>query len=127
MGSEAGGVPGRHICRTAWRSRRPGPAGNMTRAASKNAARPRRESRTTGSTGTGRKIATVERRKASVSVLLETRGAETRRLRAGHGTRYRVFAAPGAPVALTSPSTGVEDKDVSAQCAEGRGKGEERR
>src|SRR5262249_1088058 len=27
MWSKAGGVPGRHIRRTAWRSRRPGPAG----------------------------------------------------------------------------------------------------
>jgi hypothetical protein len=94
----------------------------MTRAASKIADRPRRESRTTGSTGTDRKTATVERRKASVSFLVETRGAETRRLRAGHGTRTGCLAAPGAPVALTTPSRGgnVETKPIRRETPEGR-------
>ena len=126
MWSEAGGVPGRHIRRTAWRSRRPGPPGNMTRAASKVAARPRRESRTTGSTGTGRKIATVERRKASVSFSVGTRGAETRRLRAGHGTRIPgASQASVAPVALTSPSMGVENKRISGVRRREEGEGRE--
>src|SRR5262249_39912380 len=78
----------------------------MTRAAKKIAARPRRESRTTGSTGTDRKTATVERRKASASFLGETRGAETRRLRAGHGTRNRVPRSTRSACGAHNPLAG---------------------
>src|ERR1700751_2312094 len=99
----------------------------MTRAASKIVDRPRRESRTTGSTGTGRKIATVERRKASVSILLETRGAQTRRLRAGHGTRYRVSRSTRSACGAHHPLDGggnVETKPIRREAPGGRRKDE---
>src|ERR1700757_1908966 len=80
----------------------------MTRVANKVVVRPRRESRTTGSTGTGRKIATVERRKASVSVLLETRGAETRPLRAGQGTLYRGLRSTRSSCGAHHPLAGAK-------------------
>src|SRR5262249_12098806 len=79
--------------------RRPGPPGNVTRAANKIAARPRRESRTTGSTGTSRKIATVERREASVSFF------KRKRTRLEQDAARRSWRAdPGASPALVRPS-----------------------
>src|SRR5215470_5628169 len=83
-------------------------SGHVTRAANTVAARPRRESRTTGSTGTSRKIATEERREASVSVDLETRASRTKTPRAGHGAQIRVPRRHSCARRRSPPPRGVE-------------------
>ena len=78
----------------------------MTRASNEVGARSRRECRTTASTGPGRKIATVERREAGVSLRWKRWASKARRPRAGHGTHYRVLAHPGACRRSAIPSSG---------------------
>jgi len=95
----------------------------MTRAANKVAARSRRESRTTGSTGPGRKSPRWSAaRRASRS--WEREAPQLRRLRAGHGTRTRVPRRH--PMRLwrsPPPRPGWKTKPSGAPR---RGKGEER-
>src|SRR5262249_54469482 len=99
-------------------------SGNVTRAANKVAARPRRESRTTGSTGTSRKTATVERREASVSFLAEAQASRTRRRAPVMARRSGCLAGTRAPVGAPHPSRGGKGMmfgDVPKEKGEGRG------
>jgi hypothetical protein len=87
----------------------------MTRASNEVGARSRRECRTTASTGPGRKIATVERREAGVSLRWKRWASKARRPRAGHGTHYRVLAAPGRLSALRHPLIGVATEEANSE------------
>ena len=83
----------------------------MTRASNEVGARSRRECRTTASTGPGRKIATVERREAGVSLSQETLGVEStapacRSWHALPGASH----APGRLSALRHPLIGVANR-----------------
>ncbi len=113
------GVPGAVGYRAAGGPRDPLLRVTMTRAANKVAARSRRECRTTARTGPGRKSPRWSAaRRASPS--LGTRGASTRRLRAGHGTRTRMPRThPMRLPALPTSSIGVGKRKCSAQRAEG--------
>jgi hypothetical protein len=82
----------------------------MTRASNEVGARSRRECRTTASTGPGRKIATVERREAGVSLRWKRWASKARRPHAGRGMHYRVLAAPGRLSALRHPLIGVANR-----------------
>ena len=82
----------------------------MTPASNEVDAGPRRECRTTASTGPGRKIATVERREAGVSLAGNAGRRKHGAPRAGHGTHYRVLAAPGRLSALRHPLIGVANR-----------------
>src|SRR5215472_16227367 len=105
--------PRREMIARPGRSRRPGPLDNMTRAANKVVVRPRRESRTTGSTGTGRKIATVERREASVSFSSGNAGVSNKTPRAGHGAQIRVPRRHSCARRRSPPPRGVEKEELS--------------
>src|SRR5262249_9139549 len=104
---------------------RPGPPGNVTRAANKVAARPRRESRTTGSTGTSRKIATVERREASVSFFTGNAGVSNKTPRAGHGAQIRVPRRHSCARRRSPPPRGVEKEMMFGDVPKEKGEEED--
>src|SRR3977135_95720 len=65
-------------------------------------------------------IATVERREAGSRSL--GRGAPHQRPRAGHGTHYRVLAAPGRLSALRHPLIGVANRKSEKRVASRKGR-----
>src|SRR5262249_22752339 len=95
----------------------------MTRAANKVAVRPRRESRTTGSTGTGRKIATWSVARRAFPLIWKRGRLEQ------DAARRSWRADPGAspalvrPSALPTPSRGGKGRIIRCETPEeGEGK-----
>src|SRR5713226_789669 len=117
------GVPGAVCYRAAGGPRDPLLRVTMTRAANKVAARSRRECRTTASTGPGRKSPRWSAaRRASPS--LGTRGASQAPACRSWHANPDASQASDAPVALPTPSTGVDNESVRRDAPrEGEGEG----